>query len=108
MLKRISIIARKDSLSEAEFLRSWHGQHVELVRQVPGICGYVQNAVVSGNLDNQPTIDGIAEMWFESEDTLNKALGSVEWQSVVADGRTFLARSQNFIVNEVIAIPPAQ
>ncbi|MEW6640846.1 MAG: EthD domain-containing protein [Pseudomonadota bacterium] len=98
MIKRISILTRKDGIDDAEFDRRWLVQHAAIVRQVPGVAGYVQNRVTPGG--GGATVDGVAELWFADAATMDRVLASSDWQKVVADAREFVAGVTSLAVEE--------
>ena len=74
LLKRMSIITRLPSLSEADFRHEWK-VHGDLVRKMPGVGAYRQNVVVAREREKgKPCdyetlpIDGIVELWFRGRD----------------------------------------
>ncbi|MDM0113717.1 EthD family reductase [Variovorax sp. J22R133] len=106
LLKRISVIKRLPSLSEDDFRREWR-IHGDLVRKMPGVSGYRQNVVVARerekgkpcDYDALP-IDGIVELWFKDEQTLQDAFASPPGQSAMAHAKTFLGDITAFLVAE--------
>ncbi|MBR1220722.1 EthD family reductase [Bradyrhizobium sp. U87765 SZCCT0131] len=106
MIKRISILSRKDGIDDATFDRRWLVEHAAIVRRVPGVAGYVQNRVASGPAGG--TIDGIAELWFADAATMDRVLASSDWQAVVADAREFVAGVTSLAVEEHTVVAPAQ
>lgn len=105
-LKRMSIITRAPGLSEADFRREWT-VHGELVRQMPGVGGYRQNAVVGRErVKGRPCgheelpIDGIVEFWFRDEAALHDAFASPAGLAAMAHAQTFLGAIAAFVVQE--------
>lgn len=67
MVKVISLLKRKDGLTQEEFSRYWEEKHGPLViRVVPGLKGYIQNHPARLPGGGEPQIDGVAELWFDS------------------------------------------
>lgn len=106
LLKRMSVITRLPSLSEDDFRREWK-VHGDLVRKMPGVSAYRQNVIVArerekGTLCDYETlpIDGIVELWFQDEQTLQDAFGSSAGQRTMAHAKTFLGEITAFLVNE--------
>lgn len=99
MIKRMSILARKEGVDSAEFERRWFEQHAAMVRQVKGVRGYVQNRVVAAAGGGAP-IDGVAEIWFDDAQTMEAVLSSSAWQDVVADAREFVGSVTTLSVDE--------
>ncbi len=106
LLKRMSLLRRRDDLSDADFRREWQ-VHAELVRGMPGVAGYRQNVVTARErVKGQPCgydelpIDGIVELWFADAATLEAAFGSPQGQRTMAHAKTFLAEITAFAVEE--------
>jgi uncharacterized protein (TIGR02118 family) len=106
LLKRMSIITRLPGLSEEDFRREWK-VHGDLVRKMPGVSAYRQNVVVAREREKgKPCdyetlpIDGIVELWFEDETTLQNAFESPAGQTTMAHAKTFLGQITAFLVNE--------
>ena len=106
LLKRISIIKRLPTMTEEDFRREWR-VHGDLVRTMPGVSSYRQNVVLARErqkgqpceYDDLP-MDGIVEMWFKDEDTLQAAFSAPAGQSTMAHAKTFLDQITAFLVNE--------
>jgi uncharacterized protein (TIGR02118 family) len=106
LLKRISVLRRLPTLSEEDFRREWR-IHGDLVRQMPGVSAYRQNAVVvrereKGKPCDHDTlpIDGIVELWFKDAQTLQEAFASRAGQTTMAHAKTFLGDITAFLVEE--------
>lgn len=86
MIKRFVILRRKPEMSVQEFWNYWENIHGPLIAKIPGLIKYTQYHVESSQLDDTDTaIDGIAELWFESEEAQKIAYQSAEYQAVVED-----------------------
>jgi uncharacterized protein (TIGR02118 family) len=106
LLKRMSIITRLPGLSEEDFRREWriHGDHV---RKMPGVSAYRQNVLVARELvkgtpcayEDLP-IDGIVELWFRDEASLQAAFGSAQGRTTMAHAKSFLGEITAFLVAE--------
>jgi uncharacterized protein (TIGR02118 family) len=108
----MSIITRLPSLSEEDFRREWK-VHGEFVRKMPGVSAYRQNVVVAREREKgKPCeyealpIDGIVELWFEDETTLQDAFNSPAGQAAMAHAKTFLGQITAFLVNERQIVGP--
>jgi uncharacterized protein (TIGR02118 family) len=106
LLKRMSIITRLPSLSEEDFRHEWK-VHGDLVRKMPGVGAYRQNVVIAREREKgKPCdyetlpIDGIVELWFEDEITLQQAFASPAGQAAMAHAKAFLGEITAFLVNE--------
>lgn len=106
LLKRMSIIRRLPTLTEDDFRREWR-IHGDLVRKMPGVGAYRQNVVVVREREKGTPcahealpIDGIVELWFKDEQTLQHAFASPAGQDAMAHAKTFLGDITAFLVSE--------
>jgi uncharacterized protein (TIGR02118 family) len=88
-MKVIFVLQRKPGTTRAECLAYWEGErHSSIVRAIPGLTRWVQNHVVSA--PGEPACDGIGELWFTSDEAMQRALSSPEMAAAVEDARNFL------------------
>jgi uncharacterized protein (TIGR02118 family) len=109
-MKSISLLARRAGLTHEQFMHHWREVHGPLAHAVPGIRRYVQNEIAA-----QPTrpdipsheieVDGIAEIWWESEEAMRHAATTPELKALHADGALFIGRIKSFVVREHTIIP---
>ena len=86
MVKRFVILRKKPSISVEEFRHHWKTVHGPLIASIPGVKRYIQYHIHSDTLDsNESPLDGLAELWFDSEEAQKKAWESEEYKRVVAD-----------------------
>lgn len=125
MIKLIYCLHRKPEMSREEFQAYWRGTHAPLVKaaqQALGIRRYVQEHTTDspiGAANNEgrgipygdgEDFDGVAELWFDSEEAVAAAVASEEGQKhariLFEDEANFIdfPRSRSFIThaNEVI------
>jgi hypothetical protein len=81
MIKRMTLLARREGTSVSDFRAYWSGCHAQLALCMNGIAKYTQNRVDktlwksaggSGCFD----VDGIVELCFESDELMSKAQDS--------------------------------
>ncbi|MCP2095946.1 hypothetical protein LV78_003928 [Actinosynnema pretiosum] len=82
MIKCIALYRRPDR--PEEFDEAYFASHLPLVLKTPGLLrvevARAGQLLIPGFLaENEPHL--IAEMYFESEDAMNRAFGSPEWQA---------------------------
>lgn len=105
MIKLVYCLRRLPSLTRAEFQRYWRETHGPLVRthaHALGMRRYVQvhtlddaaNVALREGRGTQEPYDGVAEVWWESRESLARALSTPEGQ---AAGRTLLEDERKFI-----------
>jgi uncharacterized protein (TIGR02118 family) len=121
MVKLVFCLTRRPDMPADEFHRYWEEQHGPLVRTVAstlGIRRYVQDHTLSGAVGDMLTasrggpgpFDGIAELWFDSEEALVAASSSPEGldagRRLLEDERRFIdhERSPLFLVSEVTIV----
>jgi len=98
MIKRFVILRRKEEMSVEEFWHYWENVHGPLIAKIPGLIKYIQYHVESERLDNiDDPIDGLAELWFESEETQKKAYQSPEYQAVVEDEPNLFEMNSHYV-----------
>jgi uncharacterized protein (TIGR02118 family) len=89
MPKVIFVLHRVANLSREQMNEQWRGaQHTAKLDQLPGLTRWVQNTVVGA--PGEPICDGIGELWFESDEALERGLNSPEMGAPVEDAKRFL------------------
>lgn len=81
MIKRMTLLARKDGTSVSDFRAYWAGCHAELALCMNGISSYTQNRVdkiLWRRSDNEGCfqVDGVVELCFEDENLMLEAQAS--------------------------------
>ena len=125
MVKLVFCLTRLPHLSREEFQRHWRERHGPLVRESAkalGIRRYVQvhtlatpvNDALRRGRGGPEAYDGVAELWFDSLETLTAAGATPEGRAagrrLLEDERRFidLARSPVWIAEEhEVVAPPA-
>lgn len=110
MIKSLSLLSRKLGLSHEAFVRHWIEIHAPLAIAVPGLRRYVQSHIVAErtrpdipSLDIE--IDGIAELWYDDLEAMNRANASPEARALHVDGGTFIGQIKSFTIEERTIIP---
>ena len=111
MIKRVSLLARKPGQTHEEFVKHWLNVHAPIAHQIPGIARYACTEIITsstrkdGPLPIDLEIDGIAEMWFMDQASLNQAVASEAFKALRADGAAFIGREIDFVTNEFVIVP---
>ena len=117
MVKFVMCITRHPDMTRAEFRDYWTNKHGPFFMSNAGVMGaikYIQSYTLDTPLNEglrssrgmQPEYDGVAEVWFESEEALMAGMSSPEGQKLGAalleDEKNFIdhSRSAAFIVEE--------
>jgi uncharacterized protein (TIGR02118 family) len=89
MGKVIFVLHRRTDLTRQQCLDYWSSErHTSILRELPGLTKWAQNHVVSA--PGEPVCDGIGELWFESDEAMEKALNSPQMAAAVEDAQNFL------------------
>ncbi len=105
MIKSLTLLTRKAGLAHEQFMRHWVEIHAPLALKVPGIRRYVQTHIMEERQrpdipSSDIEIDGIAELWYDDQDSMRKALASPEGKALYADGALFIGRVKTFTTEE--------
>ena len=118
MIKLIMCLCRRADLARAEFQDYWLNQHGPFFQKNAGTMRakrYVQSHTIDSPVNDGmresrgmlAEFDGVAEVWFESEEDLMEAMGSDDMQQLGAallkDEANFVdhSKSSAFIVREI-------
>lgn len=94
MIKLIMCVTKKDELSKDEFLSYWLNEHGVLIKKFAStynVKRYIQSHTIDTPLNTnlresrgmpQIQYDGIAELWWESEEKFLEAIKSNEGQKL--------------------------
>lgn len=117
MIKLLMCLTRHPDMTREEFKEYWmkkHGPFFMSNAQAMGAKKYVQSHTIDTPLNEGikasrgmlPEYDGVAEVWFESEEALLQAMSSPEGQKLGAllleDEKNFIdhSKSSAFLVQE--------
>jgi uncharacterized protein (TIGR02118 family) len=90
---------RRPGMSRADFGRYWTTVHAEKAKRVPGIVRYVINLAPDlAGTDPQLPYDGIAEVWFASEEAMRASARSPEVAVVLDDEKNLFDLATRFTV----------
>jgi uncharacterized protein (TIGR02118 family) len=78
---------------------------------VPGIRRCVQSHITGTRArpdipDTDVEVDGIAELWFDDQEALQRAAASPEMKRLTDDGALFIGRIKTYVIEEKQIIPP--
>lgn len=110
MIKSLSLLTRRPELTHEQFVKHWLEIHGPLAHAVPGVRRYVQSHIVEErSRPDIPTteveIDGIAELWFDDLEAMQRSNATPEAKALHADGALFIGRIKSFVIDEKQIIP---
>jgi uncharacterized protein (TIGR02118 family) len=110
MIKSLSLLTRKGTMSREEFRRIWVGEHAPLVHAVPQVRRYVLSFVLDEPArPDVPTqtmnVDAIAELWYDDMAAMKAAAASPQMKVVTDNGALHLGAIKTFVTEETAIIP---
>ena len=97
MIKRVSLLTRKDGMTREQFTRHWLEIHAPLARPVPGLKRYVQSHILEEfRRADIPT----SAVQVEDRASMERALASPQMAALHADGALFIGANKTFVVEE--------
>ena len=109
MIKSLSLLTRKASLSKEEFRRIWVGEHAPLVHAVPQVRRYVLSFILDEpTRPDVPTqamsVDAVAELWYDDLAAMKAAAASPAMKAVTDNGALHLGAIKSFVTEEIAII----
>lgn len=94
MIKRVTLLRRREDLSVAEFRDHWANPHAAIARGFQGLRRYDQNRVDRCLWRTEGAgfeVDGLVELWFESEEAVASNATSGTTRALIEDEPRFLS-----------------
>jgi uncharacterized protein (TIGR02118 family) len=98
MFKAMILLTRRDDMTHDEFVAWWLGDHAPLAASLPGLRRAVFNVVDVGHAGGG--IDGIAELWFDSQADFEAAYASEIGLATAADSLAHVSSRVRLFVTE--------
>jgi uncharacterized protein (TIGR02118 family) len=110
MIKVLGLLTRKAGTTHEEFVRHWYDIHAPLAHAVPGIRRYVQSHITDTRTrpdvpETNVEVDGIAELWYDDLESLQRAAATPEMKRLTDDGALFIGQIKTYIIEERQIIP---
>lgn len=105
MIKTLTILVKRDDWTHEEFVKYWQDVHGPIALNVKQIRRYVQSEfleeVIRKDIEEIALpVDGIAEVWYDSVESMREARQSPEGQALLADGAKFIGRARTLVLQE--------
>ena len=105
MLKLVGVVHKRAGMSTEEFRQYWLETHAPIVAKIPGLRKYTLVYANAGLDGTPPPFDGLAEMWFDDEASLEMAMASPEVGAAMADNKNLLDEDRlQILVAEDVSI----
>ncbi|MCU0506409.1 MAG: EthD family reductase [Chloroflexi bacterium] len=99
MFKAMILLTKKPEMTAEEFRHWLLDEHAPLAATLPGLRGLTYNIAQSA----EPVADGIAELWFDTEQAFVDAYATEIGKSVAADSLSHVAaRVRVFVAERVV------
>lgn len=98
MFKAMIMLTRGVDMTHEEFNAWWLDEHQPLARQLPGVQKIRFNVVEQ---DDTAPCDGIAELWFESQEAFIAAYATEIGKAVAADSMAHVSGRVRMFTEEV-------
>ncbi len=95
MFKAIILLSRRDDMTPDDFRRWWLDEHAPLAAQLPGLRRLVFNLVADPG-----DVDGVSELWFDSEADFHAAYATDLGHRVAADSLAHVRGRTRLLVEE--------
>lgn len=102
MFKAMFFLYRKPGMSVEEFQAYSQGTHIPLVSKVPGLKRYAVNHTAANPAGADGACDAVAELWFDSGEAFQEAIGSPAGAAALGDQPNYLdmTRTHALIMDE--------
>ncbi|KQV41309.1 EthD domain-containing protein [Rhizobium sp. Root1204] len=103
MVKRITLLRQRPDMSREAFGQHWAGPHADIAIHFPALAAYNQNRVDRSLWKFGPSglqVDGIVELWFESEQGMRDAGQSDVTRQLIEDEPRFLSGITGLMATE--------
>jgi uncharacterized protein (TIGR02118 family) len=98
MFKAMILLTRRTDLTHAEFVDWWLGQHSPLASSLPHLRRLVFNVVDPGA--EEAGIDGVSELWFDSQADFEAAYATDTGKATAADSMAHVSGRVRLFVTE--------
>lgn len=107
MIKLVTFLKRKPELTRPGFAERWLTIHAPMAAVFPGLRGYMLSFPVDPE-PAEPTADGVAQLWFDSEEAAQESYATDIGRSGSKDASGNLTRRQHLFASERwINAPPS-
>jgi uncharacterized protein (TIGR02118 family) len=104
MVKLICLIHRPEGQSKEGFQRWWLDHHARVAAALPGLRRYTISTTPLDREGESAPFDGVAELWFDSEDAMEAAFASEQGQACAREDRELIGRRIAFLTQEHVII----
>jgi uncharacterized protein (TIGR02118 family) len=100
MFKAMILLSRREDTTPDDFRRWWLDEHRPLALQLPGLRRMVVNIVEPGPGRDETGIDGVSELWFDTQADFEAAYATEIGKAVAADSMGHNRRRVRLLIDE--------
>ncbi len=101
MIKRISLIRRKQGMTAQEFWEHYTGPHAAIARKMPGVRRIILSRVFGPQSSEW---DAVGELWFDDAAAVERAFNDPEITALLSKDRPlFLGASEVVLAEEQVS-----
>lgn len=98
MFKAMIMLTRRDDMTHEDFVSWWLDEHVPLASALPGVRKVILNVVDEGH--DEAGIDGVSELWFDTQADFEAAYASDVGKATAADSMAHVRGRVRLFVTE--------
>jgi uncharacterized protein (TIGR02118 family) len=99
MFKLITLLTKKQAMSDDEFAKYLLEVHAAFAKKMPGLRRYVLN-IVQRPPNREPEYHAVAELWFDDRESMKRAFSSPEGELTEKDTEDFTSRTTTLFIEE--------
>lgn len=102
MIKVVITLFRQEGMTPEEFTTYWREEHAPLAEQLPHLRKYT----ISEPIDEEATVDGVAQLFYDSIDDFEASMESDAAERVREDSANFTdsQAGEQFVVRETVRV----
>jgi uncharacterized protein (TIGR02118 family) len=99
MFKLITLLTKKQAMSDDEFAKYLLEVHADFAKKMPGLRRYVLN-IVQRPPNREPEYHAVAELWFDDRESMKRAFSSPEGELTEKDTMEFASKTTTLFIEE--------
>jgi uncharacterized protein (TIGR02118 family) len=99
MFKLITLLTKKQAMSDDEFAEYLLEVHAALAKKMPGVRRYILN-IVQRPPNKEPEYHAVAELWFDDRESMKKAFASPDGELTEKDTKEFASKTTTLFIEE--------
>jgi uncharacterized protein (TIGR02118 family) len=104
MYNLIVLAARPSDWTHEQFIDWWRGEHAEVTYPLPGLRRWLHTELSESADERSAGWDGLSILSFDSQEALDAALASPEWEAAVAHVGDMRGRRMIFTGDEMTMV----